>query len=254
MVPSMSFLGVAPVGVANIGEKPSRASPATRTASIASSISLCARSLGAIRKASFKLLLLPRLATNSTAGSTKIAGAIGATIVCQGLGLITADHSGSAPLRAKNFAVAASLLDDIVPPGWAILGAARACSAWPCLSHSLTTVVAGTRSPGVIRTASFAFCGFSFAIGAAEPHLRPRSLAAGHMAPEEADSDDVGAASHALQPHSAHLMARLQLGQESFVVETLRRHHAWKAPLLAGRRKTFLPASFSSWWALPTSS
>ena len=106
-------------------------------------------------------------------------------------------------------------------------------------------------SPGVIRTASFAV---TFAIRAAVPHLRPRSLAAGHMAPEEADSDDVGTASQALHPHSAHLMARLQLGQEGFVVGSLRRHHAWKAPLLAGRRKTFLPASFSSWWALPTSS
>ena len=74
------------------------------------------------------------------------------------------------------------------------------------------------------------------------------------MAPKEADSDDVGIASQALHPHSAHLMARWQVGQGSFVVESLRRHHAWKVPLLAGRRKKFLPALFSSWWALSTSS
>ena len=39
IVPSTSFFVVAPVGVANIGEKPSRASPATCTASIAVAIS-----------------------------------------------------------------------------------------------------------------------------------------------------------------------------------------------------------------------
>ena len=74
------------------------------------------------------------------------------------------------------------------------------------------------------------------------------------MAPEDADSEDVGTASQALHPHSAHSMARLQVDQESFSFESLRRHQAWKAPLLDGRKKTLLLSSFSSLCAFPTNS
>jgi hypothetical protein len=41
--------------------------------------------------------------------------------------------------RGKNATAAASLLDEIAPPGCAILGALPACSDWPCLGHSFAT-------------------------------------------------------------------------------------------------------------------
>jgi hypothetical protein len=67
-------------------------------------------------------LRLPRSSTNATAGSTKLAGTVGTTILCQDLGSsITDAEEGSiarALLRlAKKAFVASAAFDEVLPPG-----------------------------------------------------------------------------------------------------------------------------------------